>query len=115
MQLMKGSKHISIFIFVLILFGASVIHHSVYANRASDKSSVDSISREDMLKGNLAETLVDILKHLENIDDVIISIESSPVNVNIVTSSAGSLSLEAKEYIEKLIVGVFPESTIEYS
>lgn len=109
------SKYVRVLVLVVFLFGAGAVLRSIYTNEVPVKSSAGTVSREDALKEDLAENLVSTLKNLETVDDVTINTESNPVEVNIAASDTSLLSSETKDYIERLVSGAFPDSTIEYS
>lgn len=115
MWLISMSKYVKSLFLVVFLIGAGAVLHSIYINEITVKLSADAVPRENVLKKDLAENLIYTLKNLEIVDDAIINTESNPVEVNIATSNTSFLSSATKDYIEKLVVGVFPDSTIKYS
>lgn len=74
----------------------------------------NKISKKEAYDKKLAERLVILLNYNDNIDDVIINTETNPKQVSIITKATHFLTPEAKDYIEKLISDVYPESTVNY-
>lgn len=112
----KKNRQYTIVAFIVLIIGIGILLPHTGDNgefTSIELTSIDNISKQESFNNVLAKRLISAIKCYKNVDDVTLNAETSPLQVNIITKNSNSITSEAKERIEKLIVGAYPNSPIE--